>query len=138
IGLIALVHLYPDEMNRAFTNYAANPEKVLAEHIQEQINTDHYQAGVWLGNKWHLPSSLLLVMEHHYDRDYRGREWALVQLEGVAARWANQIIDQYENLSDESDSLSALGITEAHIELSLQNTREKLEQINEMASLLAN
>ncbi|MCW8826797.1 MAG: HDOD domain-containing protein [Gammaproteobacteria bacterium] len=138
IGLIALVHLYPDEMNRAFTNYAANPEKVLAEHIQEQINTDHYQAGVWLGNKWHLPSSLLLVMEHHYDRDYRGREWALVQLEGVAARWANQIIDQHENLSDESDSFSALGITKAHIELSLQNTREKLDQINEMASLLAN
>lgn len=137
IGLIALVHLYPDEMNRAFASYAANPEKILAEHIQDQLSTDHYQAGVWLGNKWHLPAPLLLVMEHHYERDYRGREWRLALLEGIAARWANQIIDECETIDDESASLEALAITPTHAEQALENTRARLEQINEMASLLA-
>ena len=137
IGLIALVHLYPDGMNRVFKNYAVNPEKLLAAHIQEQIGTDHYQAGIWLGNKWHLPTPLLLVMEHHYNRNYRGREWALVLLEGIAARWANQIIDRCGILDDESPSLDALAISTSHYERSLKRTRERLEQINEIASLLA-
>jgi len=138
IGLIVLAHLYPEEIDQAFQSYASNPETLLADHIQQQLGTDHYQAGVWLGNKWHLPTPLLLVMEHHYERDYRGREWALVLLEGIAARWANQIIDESETLDDESASLNALAIPIAHVERSLQITRDRLAQINEMALLLAN
>lgn len=138
IGLIVLAHLYPKEIDQAFQSYAVTPEKSLAEHIQEQLGTDHYQAGVWLANKWHLPAPLLLVMEHHYDRDYRGKEWALVLLEGIAARWANQIIDEHETLDDEKASLKALTIPSSHVKRSLQITRERLEQINEMALLLAN
>lgn len=137
IGLIVLAHLYPKEIDRAFNHYAAEPDKLLAEHIQEQLSTDHYQAGVWLGNKWHLPAPLLLVMEHHYERDYRGREWALVLLEGIAARWADQIIDNCEALDDEETSINALAIPISHVERSLQITRERLGQIKEMASLLA-
>lgn len=111
IGLLALVHLDPDEMNRALTAYAAAPERTLGAHIRDVLELDHYQAGVWLGSKWHFPRDLLLVMEHHYNPAYRGDHWPLVLVEGLAARWANQIIDGFDTLRDEPEAMTLLGLS---------------------------
>lgn len=135
IGLLALAYLHPDEIDRALGAYAADPSKNLASHIQAVLDIDHYQAGVWLGSKWHLPRDLLLVMEYHYDREYRGEHWPLVILEGICARWANQIIDQVEGLADESAGMAALGISEARAEQLWRQMGEKLDGIREMAKM---
>ncbi|MBZ0093608.1 MAG: HDOD domain-containing protein, partial [Sulfuricellaceae bacterium] len=49
IGLPVLVHIYPEQMDKAFAAYEADPARRLGEHIRDKLNVDHYQAGMWLG-----------------------------------------------------------------------------------------
>ena len=137
IGLLAMVQLYSVKMERAFAAYEENPERNLGEHIKDQLDATHYQAGVWIGSKWHLPEDILLVMEHHYDLGYRGKHWPLVLLEGLCARWTNQIIDGQDELSPETDSLSALGLPKERVEALWKQMRNRLESIQEISSLFA-
>lgn len=135
IGLLALVFLHPEEMNAAFAAYAADPARRLAEHVHDALAIDHYQAGVWLGSKWHLPQDILLVMEYHYERGYRGEHWPLVLLEGLCARWANSILDGKEQLDCEPETLAALGLSEAAISHLHAGTAEMLNGVEEIAAM---
>lgn len=111
IGLLALTHLHPAEMNRAFAAYAVAAAQPLGTHIRAELGYDHYEAGIWLGSKWHFPRDLLLVMEHHYNPAYRGDHWPLVLMEGLASRWANRIIDGREDdFAGEAAILELLGL----------------------------
>jgi len=134
IGLLALVHLHPGEMNQAFTTYAAAPERNLGEHIHAVLETDHYQAGVWLGSKWHFPRELLLVMEHHYNPAYRGDHWPLVLLQGLAARWANCIIGGKTCFEAEPETLYALGLATPAVEIVWQDMGVQLDRIRSIAA----
>lgn len=134
LGLLALVHLHPAEMDRALTAYAADPQRTLGPHIRDVLETDHYQAGVWLGSKWHFPRSMLLVMEHRYDPGYRGDHWPLVVLQGLAARWANCIIDGKACFYAEPEAMQALGLTEPMIEIVWQEMSEQLDRIRSVAA----
>ncbi|WP_172600348.1 HDOD domain-containing protein [Sulfurivermis fontis] len=137
IGLLVLVHLYPEEMNQALDSYRAAPESRLADHIQAVLNTDHYQAGIWLGSRWHFPDNLLLVMQYHYDRSYRGEHWPLVLLSGACARCANQMVDGRPHTANEDATFTLFGITPARLEGVWQNTCQQLEAIREMCLILA-
>ena len=79
--------------------------------------------------------SVSLVMEYHYDRDYRGEHWPLVLLEGLCARWANQIIDGRNDMDCEPDSLSALGVAQSAVEKLWEHMHGKLEGIRGIAAL---
>lgn len=135
IGLLALVQLYPVKMELAFIAYEESPGRNLGEYIKDRLDATHYQAGVWMGSKWHLPEEILLVMEYHYDLSYRGKHWPLVLLEGLCARWANQIIDEQDELSPETDSLSALGLPKERVEALWKQMRNRLKSIQEVSSL---
>ncbi|ADH86318.1 HDOD domain-containing protein [Desulfurivibrio alkaliphilus] len=93
-GLLALVHLFPQEMEQALATYYKAPEQRLASHLRRALAIDHYQAGAWLGGKWHLPRELLLVMEHHHDPQYRREQWPLVLLTGFSSRWGDGVLNQ--------------------------------------------
>lgn len=134
IGLLALVHLHPAEMDRAFTAYASDPGRTLGEHIHTVLETDHYQAGVWLGSKWHFPRELLLVMEHHYNPAYRGDHWPLVLLQGLAARWANCIIGGKTCFAAEPETLHALGLAAPAVESVGQDMCGQLDRIRSIAA----
>jgi len=140
IGLLALVHLHPVAMDGALAAYADTPERPLGQHIRDRLEIDHYQAGVWLGSKWHLPTDLLLVMEYHYDPAYRGEHWPLVQLEGLCARCANRIIDGVALHADgacDPAMLADLGLTAATLEPLWQRLLDKLDGIREVAASFA-
>jgi HD-like signal output (HDOD) protein len=137
IGLLALVHLHPVEMGRAFAAYAAHPAHALGTHIRAELEIDHYQAGVWLGSKWHFPRDLLLVMEHHYNPAYRGDHWPLALLEGLAARWANQILDGREDLGGEEESLVILGLAAPAVAELRERMGEQLDRVHAIAATFA-
>jgi len=137
IGLLALVHLHSAEMDSAFRAYAANPAQALGEHIRGVLEIDHYQAGVWLGSKWHFPRDLLLVMEHHYNPGYRGDHWPLVLLEGLAARWANQIIDACAEMSDEPEAMSILGLSPPAVTELWLRMHDQLDRVRIIAAAFA-
>ncbi|OGS90761.1 MAG: hypothetical protein A2061_02375 [Gallionellales bacterium GWA2_59_43] len=135
IGLLAMVQLYPEEMERAFVAYEKTPERNLGEYVNDRLGATQYQAGVWVGSKWHLPEGILLVMEYHYDRNYRDKHWPLVLLEGICARWASQIVGGRDELSPETESLSALGLSAERVEALWQQMRIRLESIHEISAL---
>lgn len=135
LGMLALVHLHPEEMDRAFVAYAAEPAKRLGAHIADRLEFDHYRAGVWLGTKWHLPEDILLVMEHHYEDGYRGGYWSLVALEGLCARWANRIIDGHDAPEGDADVMAALGLDAEIVAQLWLRMRDKLAGVQEMARL---
>lgn len=137
LGLLALVHLYPDKMDAALAAYGETPTRKLGDHIRDHLETDHYEAGVWLGSKWHLPEDILLVMKYHYGRSYRGEHWPLVLLEAICASWANQILDGHAEIDPETEALSVLGIPAAKAEKVREEIGDKLEAIREMASLFS-
>lgn len=135
IGLLALVHLHPASTDRAFAAYAADPVRKLGDHLREQAGISHYQAGVWLGSKWHLPDDILLVMEHHYDPGYRDRHWPLVLLEGLCARWANQLLDARDDVDYEHEAMAALGLDLTTVENLWNRMRSRLDGIRDMATV---
>ncbi len=137
IGLLAMVQLYPGEMELAFTAYEENPERNLGEYVKDRLDATQYQAGVWVGSKWHLPEDILLVMEYHYDRNYRGKHWQLVLLEGLCASWASQIINGWDEPSPETESLAALGLPEERIDALWKQMKGRLKSIQEISSLFA-
>lgn len=137
LGLLALVHLYPDKMDAALAAHEETPSRVLGEHIRDHLELDHYEAGFWLGSKWHLPEDILLVMKHHYDRNYRGEHWPLVLLEGVCASWADQILEGQTEINPEPEALSVLGIPPARAEKIREGIYDKLGSIREIASLFS-
>lgn len=134
IGLLALVHLYPEQMDTALAAYEENPGRTLGDHIHDHLDLDHYEAGVWLGSKWHLPGNILLVMKYHYDRSYRGEHWPLVLLEGICTQWANQILYGQGEIDQETEALLALGAPPAGAEEVQKAMRNKLDAIKEIAS----
>lgn len=97
LGLLALVHLFPAEVDQALAAYHRDPSPRLGHYLEESLGITHYQAGAWMGGKWHLPRDLLLVMEHHHDYFYRGEQWPLVLLTGLAARWAVDLLNSDEH-----------------------------------------
>jgi HD-like signal output (HDOD) protein len=137
IGLLAMVQLYPGEMELAFTAYEENPERNLGEYVKDRLDATQYQAGVWVGSKWHLPEDILLVMEYHYDRNYRGKHWPLVLLEGLCASWASQIINGWDEPSPETESLAALGLPKERIDALWKQMKNRLKSIQEISSLFA-
>jgi len=136
LGLLALVYLYPEKMDQALAAFEAAPERRLADHIKDYLEVDHYEAGVWLGSKWHLPEDILLAMKHHHDANYRGEHWPLVLLEGLCARWSQQIMGEHEGVP-ELQTMAALGLTTPQVEKLWENMRGKRDAIQEMASLFS-
>jgi HD-like signal output (HDOD) protein len=134
IGLLALVHLNPNEMRAALDAYVADRSRTLGEHIRDILEIDHYQAGVWLGSKWHFPRDLLLVMEHHYNPAYRGDHWPLVLLEGLAARWANRIIDRQTELGPESEAVEILGLPSNTADNLYRDLQNQLDRVGVIAA----
>lgn len=134
IGLLAQVHLYPAQMDAALAAYGENSGRELGDHIREHLEMDHYETGIWLGSKWHLPEDMLLVMKHHYDRSYRGEHWPLVLLEGICAKWANQILYGQGEADQETEALLALDISPDNAGKVMEEMRNKLDTIKESAS----
>lgn len=137
IGLLVLVHLYPMEMDKALRAYHQAPDSRLADHIRRELDTDHYEAGIWLGSRWHFPEEILLVMRHHYNRDYRGEQWPLVLLSGASARCANQMVCGGPHTAAEDENFALFNIAPEKLDRVWQQTCRQLEAIREMCRLLS-
>jgi HD-like signal output (HDOD) protein len=139
IGLLALVHLYPDTMNTVSGKRkdTCSPAELLRLE-QEALQTDHAEVGAWLARKWHLPHLIVQVMENYLEPTYRGTHWPLVQLIGFCSRWAASAVhngtdDDYPCLSE----LELLGIDIAHAGKQLGKVALQLDDLRLLANEFA-
>jgi HD-like signal output (HDOD) protein len=93
VGLLAMSHLFPDQMTRVFRRVSTSPHQRLHEVEQAVLGTDHHQIGGWLARRWHLPEKVIAVIEHHHNPAYRGPHWATVLLVGLASRWTQENLE---------------------------------------------
>lgn len=134
LGLLALVHLYPDEMALAFERFDRDTTQSLAEIERALLAADHAQVGGWLGRKWHLPAFAVAAIEHHRDTAYDGEHRPLVRLVGFCAQWASRLRrDEAVDLG----TLTELGIAPAEAEGVLGEMLAKREEVDQLAKMLA-
>jgi len=135
IGLLALVHLYPETMNAVIgkRQECCSPHE-LQRLEQEALRTDHAEVGAWLARKWHLPLMIVQVMENYLDPEYRGVHWQLVHLLGFCSRWAAAAVhngndEDYPCLSE----LELLGIDVAPAGKQLGKVALQLDELRLLA-----
>lgn len=62
LGLLALVHLAPEAMDRAFAELSREPDRGLRAVERAVLGLDHAVAGAQLASAWKLPPTLAAVM----------------------------------------------------------------------------
>ncbi|MFA5627999.1 MAG: HDOD domain-containing protein [Thiohalomonadaceae bacterium] len=134
-GLLALVHLYPAEINWVFEQIAADPTQNLSSLLAATLGANHAQAGSWLARKWHLPGFVVATIENHRQADYVGEHQTLVQLIDFCSRWASRL--WLENEALELSQLESLGIPQAEARDFLTRMLDERIKIRSMAKLLS-
>lgn len=135
IGLLALVHLYPQKCTEIFEACSKSCEPALhLEMERERLQLDHAVVGSWLAHKWHLPALAAIVIEHYAETDYRSELWQLTQLVGFASHWAcAAITDAEEEGYPCLSELELLGIDLAQAGKGLARVALRFDELREMA-----
>ena len=133
LGLLALVHAFPKEMNSALET---DDPATAQENIFKLLGMDQLVAGAWLAQRWGLPEELVLVILHHKDPSYRGQSWPLVNLVGLTSLLAESLYTG-QSVSYPSICPEVL-IPDQDVEEVVNQFAEHVEAIKELASLLAN
>ncbi len=136
IGIIALVFLRPDVME-PLLGPRGRDDTPLSSLEERYLQMNHRQAGAWLLWRWRLPGPLPHVAAHYAERGYRGEDWGLCALVGLASRWADGILAGDSETPWDDTTLAALGIAPRlanHLRDELAPTAESLrETAREMA-----
>ncbi|MDZ7750522.1 MAG: HDOD domain-containing protein [Gammaproteobacteria bacterium] len=138
LGLLALAHLFPNELSLALEAAGDDPVRRLAEHERQWVGIDHHAAGGWLARRWHLPEEVARTMEHHHDPHYRGPFWPTVLLVGNCARWSEWRQAEEPGLPPSiPEELHTLGIPVTDMAAISAAFERKYEQTLNMAAALA-
>lgn len=135
IGLLALAHLFPVEVNQVLEQSAQNGR--LTERLRHQIGATHHTVGAALLKRWHLPELFSCATEHYVDPEYQGPCWALCRLIAVAHDWADRVIHQDQSNVFDQNGLNILGITSKDGQAVGRRCLEQLESFTELAALIS-
>jgi diguanylate cyclase (GGDEF)-like protein len=135
MGLLALAHLFPDELNKILESEKQSPGS-MSVRIRETFGATHRSVGAALLKRWHLPDAFTCAAEHYADADYKGRYWTLCRLIAIAREWADRVINQEESDAFNPDGLSLLGITPDDGKAVGSTCLEQLDAFKELAELI--
>jgi len=65
LGLLLLVHLYPEAMDGVFDALDRPDDEELRDGEEAAIGVDHCAAGAWLARRWHLPDGVVAVISDY-------------------------------------------------------------------------
>lgn len=131
IGLQALVHCFPDQMEQVFSSSQGR----LRERIHQQLGIDHHQTSALLSQSWDLPEAITQALTSFEDATDGEQSPPLVQLVWLSAQISDSL---YLN---GSVSLDGLAIPETliaadHVQKVVSDIEEQLEGLHEMAQLI--
>jgi diguanylate cyclase (GGDEF)-like protein len=136
IGLLALAHLFPDELNQILESENQTPGS-MSVRIQEKFGATHRFVGAALLKRWHLPDAFTCVAEHYADPGYKGQGWTLCRLIAVAHEWAERVVHQEASDAFDADGLRLLGITPDDGKAVAGACLEQVEALTELAELIS-
>jgi HD-like signal output (HDOD) protein len=137
LGLLVMTHVFEDEMGQVLALAPGAPDASLTIVEQEVLGVDHHQVGGWLADRWHLPSEVVVVMEHHHEPEYRGLHWPYARLIGACSRLAEWRLDHEDGDLGDTALFEDLGIAEDAVVALRAVYEERFESLRELASTLA-
>jgi diguanylate cyclase (GGDEF)-like protein len=135
MGLLALVHLFPDDLNQILESEDETPGS-MSVRIREKFGATHRSVGAALLKRWHLPDAFTDATAHYADPDYKGHHWTLCRLIAVAREWADRVTRQEKSDSFDPDGLTLLGITPDEGKAVGKACLERLEAFTELTELI--
>ena len=135
MGLLALAHLFPDELNQILESENLTPGS-MSVRLQETFGATHRSVGAALLKRWHLPDAFTCATQHYADPDYKGQYWTLCRLIAIGREWADRVINREKSDIFDPDGLSLLGITPEDGKAVGSACLEKLEAFSELAELI--
>jgi HD-like signal output (HDOD) protein len=127
IGIQALVHCFPEIMDRIF----AQPPESLKKQTRAELGLDHHEASAMLARNWDLPEVLCRAMgaEPEHARDPSGR------LVSLAATLSDQVFI-HANLDIRSIEIDTDLVETTHVEKVMANILTQRENLFDMATLI--
>ena len=137
IGLLAIVYLFPNEIDDVFASKQKDYLE-LSKEIGCRLGLSQYQLGYMLLNKWQLPDVYQMVLYHFEGSDLKVNEAEQIRILRTSQQICCLLLD--EEVSDHDDRL--LKIAE-HSMLSLETITkvfnelaEKIENIQELVDVI--
>ncbi len=136
IGLLALVHKFPEAMNMIFNevNSTDRPVNVL---LQENFELDQYQSGVWLAQRWNLPNSIATVIAHNKNAEYEGPHSSIAKLVGICSGISESVYNDPELGLNGEDRFSCFSIPCDQAKDVLFDFQYRINELRELASTLS-
>jgi HD-like signal output (HDOD) protein len=114
IGLLALVHLLPDEMNAILNS---STDETLVENEMSVFNgKGHIEFGAALLQHWGLPDEYVVAVANQANPQYRGKYWPIAAALNLAAQLSKSDFAAIDEPLTESLGLSAHDIEEVEKE----------------------
>lgn len=135
-GLLVLVHCFPSAMQEILESSAAANADPLEEIETRHLGINHWQAGAVLARRWHVPDTVIAVMEHNADTAYRGRNWLLSGLVGLCADMV-RADSRGDERKDDAALVTALGLPPDCLSNVWEQLSARRQQLRTAAQFLA-
>ena len=136
IGLLALVHRFPDLMAKVFQK-SAKSGRGISEILQEAYSLDQYQAGGWLAGRWQFPNAIRVAVKEHRNPHYTGPFQILATLIGTASHVASQSYREIEIGQEIMDRTATLKISASDRKKIFVELQSSLENFQSLAGILS-
>jgi HD-like signal output (HDOD) protein len=129
IGLLALVHLLPSEMNTLLEE--STDETLIENEMAKFGGKSHIDFGAALLEYWGLPEEYVAAISHQADPKYKGIYWPIVLTINLAAQLSKSDFAEYDD-----SLLEMLSLAEENIRQVEENYRSQINWIESFASHL--
>ncbi len=135
MGMLALVHLFPEQLNKILHGSEPNPV-VLASLTEQVFGVDYLSVSAALLKHWNLPERFVNAAQFYASPNYTGADWPLSLLIGISNECAREIISGASDISLYNEGLHGLGLSMSHLEHAKQKCTEQLDTYKELAELI--
>lgn len=137
IGMLLLVHIFPDEMGNVFKAQEQDANTPISEYEDKVLGCDHHQSGRMLLAEWQLPEESIAAAEFYGDINYSGEYADIVKVVSFCREWVLSSFNQafFEEYKDNDILIS---IDQKKLEKIRSECLAEEEQVRSFAQLLAN
>jgi HD-like signal output (HDOD) protein len=133
IGVLVLVHLFPEDYAQVLLAQQADPQQDLYPLEEALVGLSSREAGAWLTDRWHLPDMIVRVVAQAPSRDAD----LACTLVGMMAEWVRSgFTAQQAPVHHYREQIARLGLTITQLESVQEEYIRKDEEIRSIASML--
>ena len=136
IGLLALVHKFPEAMNMVFKEVNSGDRRVNSV-LKENFDLDQYESGAWLAQRWNLPQSIATVIAFNRNNEYDGPYSTNARLVGICSGISETVYSTPEIELNGVNRFEALSIPCNIAREVLHDFQQRIDELHELAAALS-